>query len=103
MFAKLMIVSAASLKKTPVAFQEYVKKYFLERKILGRKCWVATTQLHSGRWGDGIAPRHMSDLREFQSGLEKGTCLNDWIKAHEGKLLWRFDCPSDYQPDALDD
>jgi hypothetical protein len=91
-----IVVDASKIHETPTAFQAYVARFFIEKKLLGRKVYVASTVLHwdhkytqYGYKPQGIAPSHNCELDLFTTGL-KGQRLCDWIEAAEGKYLWRF-------------
>lgn len=86
----VMIVSAEKLKDAPKAFQQYVREWFVQRTILGKRCFVAG--IHSGTprggYNLGNAPSHSVDLMGYTEGLPPGQKLRDWIDKAEGKFLW---------------
>ena len=87
----VMLVDPERLPETPLAFQQYVAKFFVEKQVLGRKVLVASTTISNGHYGGkGIAPSHSVDLMRFREGLGKDESLNDWIRKAEGKFLWQF-------------
>ena len=43
----IIIVPKAKLRETPKAFQMYVEKFFVERRVLEQNCFVASTKLFS--------------------------------------------------------
>lgn len=86
-----MLVDAALLPDTPPAFQQYVKEFFVEKKVLGQKVFTAALSLSNGFGvGHGVAPSHSLDLRRFRDGLPAGQDLSEWIGKAEGRFLWRF-------------
>jgi hypothetical protein len=95
--SELMIVDPAILKDAPKAFQDYVKEFFKERELFGKKCFVAA-RLTSYDWRHekGIAPSHGVDLMRFKGGLPDGMDLNEWIRQQEKKKagIWSL-----YGPD----
>jgi hypothetical protein len=86
-----MLVDPELLSQAPEAFQQYVKEFFVEKQVLGRKVLVASTTITNGRYGGkGTAPSHSVDLMRFKDGLGKDESLHDWIRKAEGKFLWQF-------------
>jgi len=93
----VMLVREADLPATPAAFQRYVRDWFAPRVVLGVPCLAAEGQLHvdyafyQGRQkARGVAPCHSVDLAEYKEGLPKEQSLNDWMRKHEGRLVWTF-------------
>lgn len=90
--ATIIIVKKADLPKTPEAFQQYVKDYFLPRQVFGELCMVAQahvihpTSPNGWRKGIGLAPAHSVDLSVYTAGL-KGESLNGWMHKNAGTLL----------------
>jgi hypothetical protein len=91
--ASIIIVKKADLPKTPEAFQQYVKDYFLPRKVFGEPCMVAQahvihpTSPNGWRKGIGLAPAHSCELSVYTGGLKKGESVGDWIRKNTGKLV----------------
>jgi len=93
--ASIMIVDAEHLSEMPEAFQQYVKDYFVEKPILGKRTYVAARFLHLCEWrhnAKGHAPSHCVDLSHYTKGLKIGQSLNDWIdKAiRAGRYIWEL-------------
>jgi len=91
--ASVMIVDAAQLPATPKAFQDYVAEYFVEKKMLGKRVFVATGYCLWNGWehhGKGTAPSHSVDLMRYKGGLKPKQSLNDWMRKAEGTVLWTF-------------
>jgi hypothetical protein len=89
--SSVIIVDPKLLPEAPLAFRQYVKEFFVKKKMLGREVLVAATTITNGNYGSkGVAPSHSLDLRRFSEGLPPGQDLNDWIRKAEGKFLWRF-------------
>lgn len=79
---ELMLVKAALLPTYPLAFQEYVGRYFERRIILGVDCFYAFRDLnghsvHAGFKCAGIAPSQHGYLRKEVSD---GVDLSSWLE-----------------------
>lgn len=90
----VIIVDPKLLPKAPAAFRQYVKEFFVKKKVLGKECWFAAAVLsmnyNHGVPPKGTAPSHSVDLMRFKEGLGKNQSLNEWMDKAEGKFLWRL-------------
>lgn len=90
--ASVMIVDAERLHETPVAFQQYIERYFREDKLLGKRVFVAARFLTLSRYQLGHAPRHSIEVDSFTEGLAKGQRLYDWMdKKGRNVYFWEFE------------
>ena len=90
--ATVMIVDAEQLPDAPKAFRDYVERYFRERRVLGKRVFVATQYLYlDDRSSRGCAPGHNVDLQCFTDGLPPGQSLNEWMRRAAGTYLWTFE------------
>ena len=83
--AGFMLIMKNNLPDTPVAFQQYVDRFFKEGKFQGTDCFMAFTTsggVEKPNYGDyrkGVAPSHSVELMSFKEGLSDGENLNQWI------------------------
>lgn len=88
--SEVMIVDPELLTRAPKAFRDYVEKYFVEKKVLGKACLVAARSSWGSDHGKGNAPSHSLDLRRWKDGLPSGQELGEWIREQErtGDGIW---------------
>ena len=89
----IILVDPELLAETPLAFQQYVAEFFVERQVLGRRVLLTSAVLsYYPPTQKGTAPSHSVDLMRFKSGLSEGEDLHSWMskRGHEGKFFWKF-------------
>ncbi len=76
------MVEASRLPDLPLAFQQYVERYFAPTEIFGTLVLYAFQALHlkelDRRPARGVAPSHSVDISQYRDGLN-GQSLAEWI------------------------
>jgi|GEM_PF-1556145 len=95
-----MLVRADKLDKTPKAFQDYVRNFFVPKNVFGIECFVAIEALSVQIWDgsgrrkqpNGVAPCHSVDVDQYKDGLPEGKTLSEWIReqARKHNILLSF-------------
>lgn len=86
--SSVLVIRRSALPSLPENVQEYVGKFFREKKVLGIPCLVAQRHAYhpSGpsyaRWGNGMAPCHSVDLMRFGKS-ERGKEVGEELRLAE--------------------
>jgi hypothetical protein len=103
----VVVVDAEKLPSAPAGLQKYVEKFFRERDVLGKRCFVAYQKLFFNHtdWEHyrmnpegckGKAPGHSVDMHGYDEGTD-GKGLSSWMHDNNGKgIVWMFHAPEDH-------
>lgn len=84
-FGHFMMVDADDLGSMPLAFRQYVRRYFVEDEGFYWAHRPADVRLYPDD-DCGVAPRNVKVVDEYTSGLPDGKTLSQWIEASANKI-----------------